>query len=187
MDIQADFYYNEVKDKIVAVPQTDPLVWTMLNLGYVEIRGMDISVNPHFRIGNVLLDGRLAYTYQRAQDFTPEDALQSGTLDSFHGDQIPYVPWHSGTVVLGAVWGEWNFNYSFIYTGERYMLGGNVPVNYIQPWYTHDLSVSRNIPLGRNTMRLTAEVNNIFNQQYEVVRCYPMPGTNFKLVVSFTF
>ena len=34
-------------------------------------------------------------------------------------------------------------------------------------------------------MRTTAEVNNIFNQQYEVVQCYPMPGTNFKIKINF--
>lgn len=31
----------------------------------------------------------------------------------------------------------------------------------------------------------TLEVNNIGNQQYEVVRCYPMPGTNFKIKLKF--
>ena len=30
------------------------------------------------------------------------------------------------------------------------------------------------------------EVNNIFNQQYEVVRSYPMPGTNFKFILNLT-
>ena len=35
-------------------------------------------------------------------------------------------------------------------------------------------------------MRVTAEVNNIFNQQYEVVQCYPMPGTNFKIKINLT-
>jgi outer membrane receptor protein involved in Fe transport len=29
-----------------------------------------------------------------------------------------------------------------------------------------------------------AEVNNLFNQQYDVVLNYPMPGTNFKLILK---
>ena len=32
---------------------------------------------------------------------------------------------------------------------------------------------------GKTGIRVTAEINNIFNQQYEVVQCYPMPGTRF--------
>ena len=32
--------------------------------------------------------------------------------------------------------------------------------------------------------KLTAEVNNVFNQQYEVVQWYPMPGINFRFVIN---
>ena len=66
------------------------------------------------------------------------------------------------------------------------MLGNNTPANYIQPWYTHDMSLSRNFPFKHALLRITAEVNNIFNQQYEVVKWYPMPGTNFKIILSLT-
>ena len=38
--------------------------------------------------------------------------------------------------------------------------------------------------IGRVGMRLTGELNNMFNQQYEVVQCYPMPGTNFKVKLN---
>ena len=31
------------------------------------------------------------------------------------------------------------------------------------------------------------EVNNLFNQQYEVIRNYPMPGRNYKLTLSVEF
>ena len=66
------------------------------------------------------------------------------------------------------------------------MLGGNVPVNYILPWYTSDLSLSKVFSIGKTELGVTAEVNNIFNQQYEVVKWYPMPGTNFRITLSLT-
>ena len=37
---------------------------------------------------------------------------------------------------------------------------------------------------GKTGIRVTAEINNIFNQQYEVVQCYPMPGTSFKIKLN---
>lgn len=182
-----DVYYNEVRDKIIATPTSNQLVWTMLNLGYVEIRGVDATLNPGVRLGDLNLSARLTYTYQRAQDFTAEkdDTIDENVISTY-GDQIPYIPWHSGSVVINAAWREWDFNYSFIYSGERYMLGGNVEVNYIQPWYTHDMSVSRYFRVKSSQLRVTAEVNNIFNQQYEVVKWYPMPGTNFRINLNFT-
>ena len=33
-------------------------------------------------------------------------------------------------------------------------------------------------------MRLTAEVNNLLNQQYDVIRNYPMPGRNYKFILK---
>lgn len=187
LNLTVDAYYNEVRDKIIATPTSNQLVWTMVNLGYVEIRGVDVTFNPCFNIGGVVLDARLSYTYQKAQDFTKEkDEGWEETVMDGYGDQIPYIPWHSGSVILNASYRKWDFNYSFIYTGERYMLGNNTPVNYIQPWYTHDMSLSRNFPFKHAQLRITAEVNNIFNQQYEVVKWYPMPGTNFKIILSLT-
>ena len=52
---------------------------------------------------------------------------------------------------------------------------------------TADFSVARNIPLHRGTLKCTLEVNNLFNQQYEVVMSYPMPGTNVKAIVQYAF
>ena len=187
INASVDAYFNQVKDKIIATPTSNQLVWTMLNLGYVEIRGVDITLNPVFRIGNVDIMARVNYTFQKAQDFTKEK--QGSGIETeidTYGHQIPYIPWHSGSAVLNVVYRNWDFNYSFIYTGERYMLGGNVPVNHIQPWYTHDMSVSGNFTIGKTSLRATAEINNIFNQQYEVVKWYPMPGTNFRIILSLT-
>ena len=61
----------------------------------------------------------------------------------------------------------------------------NIPENYSLPWYTHDLSLSySNLRLAGIDWRITLEANNILNQQYEVVQCYPMPGINFKLKLN---
>ena len=72
LNLTVDAYYNEVRDKIIATPTSNQLVWTMVNLGYVEIRGVDVTFNPCFNLGGVALDARLSYTYQKAQDFTEE-------------------------------------------------------------------------------------------------------------------
>ena len=187
LNYTVDVYYNEVKDKIIATPTSNQLVWTMINLGYVEIRGIDMTLNPNLQIEDFGIGVRLSYTYQKAQDFTREkkENWDDPVIDGY-GDQIPYIPWHSGSLILNADYKDWDFNYSFIYTGERYMLGNNTPVNHIQPWYTHDMSLSRNISFNNSLLRVTTEVNNIFNQQYEVVKWYPMPGTNFKIILSYT-
>lgn len=181
LEMQADVYYNEVENKIVAMPTSNFFRWTMVNLGKVEIRGIDLALQTAWQWGkNWYLTGRVNYTYQKAQDFTDP-------TDAYYGGQIPYIPWHSGSAVLNLNWREWEMNYSFIYTGERYSSRANIPVNYVLPWYTSDFSVSRTQHWGGGDLKLTLEVNNLFNQQYEVVICYPMPGINFKVIAQYTF
>ena len=177
LEFQADAYYNEVEDKIIAMPTSNQFRWTMLNLGYVEIRGVDIATQGYFRFGNVDVNTRLSYTYQKAQDFTDP-------IDDYYGGQIPYTPWHSGSTILGLSYRDWDVNYSFIYTGERYEAVANIPENYAQRWYTNDISLSKSIGIKGVKMRITAEANNVFNQAYEVVQCYPMPGFNYKLKLN---
>ncbi len=178
-ELQADAYYNQVKDKIVAMPTSNQFRWTMINLGYVEIRGVDLTTQAHLQFGELGITPRLSYTYQKAQDFTDPTS-------KYYGGQIPYVPWHSGSAIIGADLRGWALNYSFIYTGERYEAVANIAENYSLPWYTSDLSIAKSFTLNGLEMRLTAEVNNILNQQYEVVQCYPMPGVNYKLKLNIT-
>ena len=82
--------------------------------------------------------------------------------------------------------GDWSLNYSFIYTGERYESSANIPENHALAWYTSDLALSKDFRLRHSQLRASVEVNNLLNQQYEVVQCYPMPGTNVKIIISWT-
>lgn len=179
VEVQADAYYNKVKDKIIAVPTSNQFRWTMVNLGRVDILGLDVSAQASWAFPcGLRLDARLSYTYEQAEDVTSR-------ANTYYGDQIPYIPWHSGSAVINASWRGFGLDYSFIYTGERYDATENIPQNHVPEWYTSDIALSYNFRIGGVKTRLAAEVNNVFNQQFEVVKCYPMPGTNYKVIVKF--
>ncbi|BAP29174.1 uncharacterized protein CHSO_0137 [Chryseobacterium sp. StRB126] len=181
--VKVDGYYNRVTDKIVAIPTTNMFRWMMLNLGKVEIIGADVNVQTELMLGKVKLRPLLAYTYQSAQDKT----ITKGVKETYFGEQIPYTPKHSGSFTLMADYKDWSFNYSTIYVGERYDgQQDNIRYNYIQPWYTHDLSVQRKLSLAGHPFKINLEMNNVFNQYYDVVLNYPMPGRNFRLTLNFT-
>ena len=178
VDVQADVYFNQIDNKIIAMPTSNQFRWTMMNLGYVEILGVDAAAQGYFRFGPVDVSPRVNYTFQRARDLTDPTS-------EWYGGQVAYIPLHSCSVTLGAAYSSWSFNYSFIYTGERYESSANIPENYAQPWYTHDISLTKSFLFNGWELQATALVNNILNQQYEVVKCYPMPGTNFMIKVNF--
>ena len=176
--VSADIYYNRVTDKIVAYPKGQQFRWTMLNLGLVDIRGVDVTglltLSPR---GDLSVTLRGQYTFQRAIDIT-------NPADNYYRDQIPYIPRHSGSAVVNAQWRGWGLNYSWIYVGERYNQQENIRYNYTQPWYTSDLSLSKDFRLGRVNLRGLLEVNNLLSQDYDVILNYPMPKRNYRITVT---
>ncbi|MDR1455250.1 MAG: TonB-dependent receptor plug domain-containing protein [Tannerella sp.] len=183
LDVKVDAYYNEVTDKIVAIPKGNGQYrWMMMNLGYVEIRGVDVSGQAGWQLPQgVRLQTGLTYTFQRAQDFG--DPTDNDPRAGTYGGQIAYIPWHNGSAIVNAQWKSWDMNYSFIYVGERYHNSSNIRENHEQPWYTHDLTLGRTLTCRAMKFKLSAEVNNLLNQQYDVVLNYPMPGRNCKLIL----
>ncbi len=204
--INADYYYNRISDKIIAYPKGQQFRWTMLNLGLVKINGLDVNAQLHLVLPmDFYLTAKAQYTYQTAIDVTDPN-------DTYYGDQIPYIPWHSGSAVgmfgWQNDWQQYGLNYSFIYVGERYNQQENIIYNYTQPWYTHDLSVfgEWNIqPTAKRstgvadlpstakqsispiTLRVALDVNNLLSQDYDVIINYPMPKRNYKCTVSITY
>ena len=184
LSARADAYYNEVTDKIIAVPKgTGQYRWMMMNIGRVKIRGVDVNVQARFSmLCDIEADINLSYTYQRAQDYSnpTDNEPKAGTYKG----QISYIPWHNGSVVGHLTWHRAEVNYSFIYVGERYHNSSNIRANYEQPWYTHDLSAGYSFDVGKVRMKLSAEVNNLLNQYYDVIQNYPMPGRNYKAILK---
>lgn len=177
-ELQADGYYNTIHDKIVAYPKGQQFRWTMLNLGRVHITGIDVSVQADVvPAKDLTLSARLQYTYQKAIDVT-------NPSDTYYNDQIPYIPWHSGSAVVNITYRSWNLNYSFIYVGKRYNQQENILFNYMQPWYTSDLSIIKSFILGNVRCKATLEVNNLFSQDYDVILNYPMPKRNYGLALT---
>lgn len=196
LSAKAEGYYYNIKDKIVSVPTSSQFRWTMYNIGHSHITGAEGLISWEYRTDDGTADaawrdisghrtrkggltaGMTArYTFQRAMDVS-----RPGT--STYGGQIPYIPRHSGSVTASVAWKGWRADYSFIYTGIRYSSSANLVSTLMQPWTTHDITLSRKFGTGL-TFRLT--VNNILNRQYEIVPGYPMPRCNFLVSAEYTF
>ena len=186
INLSASYYYNRITDKIIAYPKGQQFRWTMLNLGTVKINGVDAKWDASFFLPlRFVLRTRLNYTYLTAIDVTNPD-------DTYYGHQIPYIPWHSGSAVLNLDWqskrgDHYGFNYSFIYVGERYSQQENIVYNYVQPWYTHDLSIYGEWGVPYCRLKATIEINNLLGQDYEVIQNYPMPKQNVRCTLAVKY
>lgn len=179
LSISADAYYNSVKDKIVAVPGKNLFVWTMLNLGKVSIKGVDVTAEADGAFNErVSWFTRIAYTFQHALDVTDPSSVT-------WKNRIPYTPDHSGSALASVSYRKWTAGYSFLFSGVRYVLGENNPFNQVAGWGVHDVFVTRQLHIKQATLQIKGECNNITGQKYDVVRYFPMPGRSYKLSLLF--
>ena len=176
--LTVDGYYNLVKDKIVAIPNKNLFVWTMLNFGKVEIDGVDCNASFSYQIIkdlSVSLSG--SYTYQRAVDKTDRNAKT-------YLHQIPYTPLHSGSVgvMVKTTWFE--VGYTMVAAGKRYALQQNVAANELAPYTDHSLTLGHDFDIkGKVTLGVKGELLNLADNHYEIIRNYPMQGRSFRIGV----
>lgn len=172
-----DGYYGRVTDKIVAVPRM--FLWQMMNVGKVRSLGIDATATGSLTLADRWsVDITAAYSYMNATDRTDASEMN-------YGDQIAYTPQHSGSgsVTLHSPFAD--ITYNVLLTGHRYMLGYNIPANRMPGFADHSITASKAFSIGSCRMRLQLDIKNLGNKNYEVVRYYPMPGTNVLFTTGF--
>ena len=177
MTFSIDAYHGKVKDKIVAVPGV--FMWKMSNVDKVDISGADISVKSTLAIASKTTASiSTTYSYMRAVNHTEGSPL--------YGHQIVYTPLHSGSADIALLTPLAEFGYSFLWSGARYHLAQNIPSNEIESYGDHSIWVLRKWKIKNTTLQTKAEIKNIGDSNYEIIRYYPMPGRNYAITIILT-
>ncbi len=177
--LSADGFCNEVTDKIVAFPST--YAWRMMNFGHVRIMGFDFSASVSASLGGetgMSLSGN--YSLQKAIDVTNATAKN-------YRHQLPYTPRHSWSVAASVNMPVVSVGYSVIGVGERYYLQQNTDENLMPAYVEHTVSAWHMFAVGCSELGIKAEVTNITDKQYEIIKNYPMPGRAFRITGTINF
>ena len=177
ISLTVDEYLGRINDKIIAVPRM--FYWQMMNVGRVHTAGIDLSANWQKNWSDnwgVNLTG--SYSYTKATDNTDRS-------DVFYGDQIAYTPRNSGSAsaMLHTPWLD--FSYNVLFMGSRYSLGYATPQNRMAGFVDHSVTLTREFSVAGQQFHLQFDIRNLGGKNYEVVRFYPMPGTNWRLSVGW--
>jgi outer membrane cobalamin receptor len=179
LSFTVDGYYNRVDDKIVALPTL--FIWKMMNMGKVDIKGIDANLSARFALpAEMFLQTDGSYTFQHAVDKTDKDS-------KIYKHQLPYTPVHTGAVSVS--WENPWVNVSWLMTavGARYSLPQNIEANFMKGYREQQLSFHRTFAFKQSSLRLQAEVVNLTDVSYDVIRYYPMPGRSFRGSINYIF
>jgi outer membrane cobalamin receptor len=179
ISLTADMYYNDVTDKILAIPNKNPAVFSFSNIGKVDIKGMDIGLKTQTKtVNNRYGSLNINYTYQRAFD--------ADKLSSTYNEQIPYTPEHTVALNAGAVYQKLRLYYNQIISSGRYYTANNTHEYYVPGYSISDISAVYDTAIDRLPLKATFAINNLFSTNYSIIRSYPMPGRSFRLSFQIT-
>ncbi len=178
--LTGDVYYNNVKDKIVALP-TNMFIWTMTNMDKARAFGADVTASATFNIArrqSLVFAGN--YSWQRVQPRT-------SPTDPDYNKQVAYTPIHSGAASLS--WENPWVDVVVHTTGasDRYGTSSNLPITRIKGYMEMGAALIRSFKIKRNTIDLRFDMTNILDTQYEIVGNYPMPGRAWKFTVTYKY
>ena len=172
LSVTLDGYFNDVTDKIVAFPST--YVWKMANFGKVYIHGIDATMATEIPFGrkvSLLLTG--AYTWQKAEDHEKRSAS--------YGRQLPYTPKHNGNASL-LLYTPWvNVGYSLLAQGERWSSALTTQEYHLKAYAEQSVTLSHEFRLRSCRLKLQGTVHNLTDEQYEIIKYYPMPGRSWSV------
>lgn len=161
-----ELYHNYVLDKLVAVPGGSLFRWSMYNMGTVLIWGDELCANVTYSdYGGI----SARYSFQRA--------YEKGSAE-----QIPYIPLHSASFTLFAGVPSFHVYLKGFVAGQRRSSRSARPEYLLAPWTTWDITAQWCVS---PRLRVSLDVRNILNRQYEIVLKYPMPGINVLGRVAF--
>ncbi|HRP89880.1 MAG TPA: TonB-dependent receptor [Edaphocola sp.] len=164
---QSNYFNRTIKDWIYWLGGA---IWTPHNLAKVYNRGIETSNNINFELNNktkVYFSLKTAYVLSTTlKSYMPND--------SSIGKQIPYAPRYSGNLNLGFQIENFNFNYNQNYTGYRFITTDESL--YLKPYHTGNIQFSYIFYFKKLCATLNAQVQNIWNESYQVVAYRPMPN-----------
>lgn len=180
LELTADGYYNKVTDKIVAIPTKDLFNWSMQNIGAAEIHGVDLGLLLAIQFKRIGLHLNSSHSLNRSLDVTDPSAIT-------YQHQIPYTPFYTSTNGISLTYKTYKVSLNTLVTGFRYSLNENIYANYLPGFTDINAGLSKTINWKKSTFLIDARVMNILNNNYQVIRSFPMPGRYFQLRLKYGF
>lgn len=178
--LAVDGYMNHVKDKIVAVPY-NMFVWTNINVGKVRVMGLDAKADiSHSLNARHKLYISASYSLQKAENRTNRES-------PYYGNQIAYIPLHSGSASVGYDNPWLNIAVHGTGTSRRHSNNEHYDGTDVAGYFEMGISAYRQFNIQSNTLTARCDIKNILDKQYEIVKAYPMPGISYQFSISYKF
>lgn len=184
LSLKTGGFYANIYDWILWKP-TAYHYWVAENIQHVITRGLEshLYIKAAFSGFGFSLSGN--YTYTRTT--SEKDDVLRPRIDN---RQLTYIPVHSGNGALSFVYGDYFINYNLEYTGARLTQTGDEITDYeiiLNPFLLSDVVAGTDVRILNQEFFIQIAARNLFDREYQMIYCRPMPGRNYSISIGYKF
>lgn len=174
LDISA--YFGYVNNMIVW--SAEGSVWYAKNYEDVLTRGVDVKVFYDVSWHKLNVSTRYSLSYNKA---TIEDTLDDSVEQ---GQSMYYAPEWISSINTNLSYRGFNLDLNWRYVSERTYddISGE-----LDPYWLVNSNVSKLFLLGNNEITISIGLDNVFEEQYQMIRSYPMPRRLGQIKLKYKF
>lgn len=154
-------------------------VWRPANIPEVETKGVESGIVYTFDYSGWSFESRADYSYTDVKTVEP-----LWTEDPARGEQLAYVPRHSGVLSMSAGRGDIEVRANVTYTGERTTLDIH---DLMEGYLLFNAGADYRFSLWGYSFLAGGSVMNITAEDYQSVKFYAMPGRNWNFSLRMFF
>ncbi|WP_251980708.1 TonB-dependent receptor, partial [Salinibacter ruber] len=182
LTVEATAFATRLTDKIVWRPSyvsNGVQVWSPSNVSRVHSRGLELSVRGRRQLrSNLSLSGGSYFTHTDAENRANPDSPA-------YGAQLPYVPRQTWKLWGRAEWRGLSVSATGRLVGPRFYSADES--KSLAPYQAVDVRAAYEWAFDAGRLALEAQVKNVLDRRYEIVRLYPMPPRHATLRLRFSF
>jgi outer membrane cobalamin receptor len=174
-----DLYRTNIENKIVAIPTKNLFNWSMQNIGNVLSYGAEFNVLATYKMNRFRITASTSQSFNQSLDVTDINSI------TFR-NQIPYTPKYTASYNTSIGYKHTSFTTSLIHSGSRYTLNENISSNLLGGFIDLSLGVNHSFKFKNQLLYTQLQLLNVLNNNYEVIKSFPMPGRFLKLKLIYT-
>jgi outer membrane receptor protein involved in Fe transport len=177
LDLDASIYRNSIRNMIQWRPGEFSW-WTASNIGHVYTSGVETSAKLKYSHNRMSSAVKAVYAFTRATE------AKSGE-GSVVRNQLVYVPRHQFNASLHVRYGKIHAGWKVHGNGVRYTVTDNS--KHLPAYMVNGFSIGSGHIIMKGTFQADFEIENIFNEEYQTIAWYPLPGRSYNLRLMFQF
>ena len=173
-------YRSDINNWIIWIPSFKGY-WEPQNVRRVLARGLEFNAMLNGSLGPLSYKTSGTYAYTRSTNYG--DPLVWS--DESYGKQLPYIPVHSGNVMVNLSYRGFFLTWQHNSYSERYTTSSNdlTRRDWLYPYFMNDLIVGKDFQWNKVSFTAEFKVYNLFDETYHSVLYRPMPGRNYLLML----